>query len=1071
MMPTKELGIVPIPEPRGLPYLGNITEFRSEDSLQDLTRLHDTYGDIFRMRFPGIDSVIFVGSNKLVNEVCDESRFKKTVQAELAEARLLAGDGLFTAHNEEENWGVAHRILMPAFGPVAIRGMFDEMHDIASQMALKWARYGSSHPIPASDDFTRLALDTLALCSMGFRFNSFYKEDLHPFVQSMADSLIELGNRSARPKWAKIFYRSSERKLFEDIGLMHRTSDELIKARRSDPDSSKRKDLLAAMIEGVDPKTGKKLNDTSIANNLVTFLVAGHETTSGTLAFAFYSMLKNPQTYQKAQQEVDTIMGRDPITVDKLSKLRYVPAVLRETLRQCSPIPGISLEASEDTLLGGKYAVKKGEPIIAVLPRAHIDPAVFGEDANEFKPERMLDDNFYRLQNEFPNCWKPFGNGMRGCIGRPFAWQEMLLAVSMLLQNFDFHMNDPTYTLKIAENLTVKPKDFYIRAALRHSMSPLDLEHRLRGESAEKRANTHDEEAPEREAKNGHTGKPISIYYGSNSGTCEVFARRLAASAPAHGFRAQVVDSIDAGKDRLPTDHAVIFLVSSYEGQPPDNAKHFVAWLESLTGQEVDKVNYAVFGAGNSEWRQTFHRIPKLIDSELEKHGAQRLVPIGLTDVREKDPFTDFELWEDGALWPILKDKYSISEVDDISHTDLLVQVSTPRSSLLRQDVREAVLTAARDLTTPGMAVKKHIEIMLPTGVSYDAGDYLAILPMNPREVVGRVFRRFKLTWDALLTIKGSQTTLLPMDNPTSASDILSSYVELSQPATRKNVLALTTFTQDGDTKEELISLASEARFPVEITKKRLSVLDLLERYPSVELPISTFLGMLPPMRIRRYSISSSPLHDPRLATLTYSILEEPSLSGQGRHIGVATNYLSGLKPKDRLHIAVRPSHLAFHLPRTPDKIPIICICAGSGIAPFRGFIQQRAAQISAGRTLASALLFFGCRGRGDDLYREEFDAWEAAGAVTIKRAYSRHKEQTEGCKYVQDRMMKEKEVLYELWEQGAKLFVCGSRHVGNAVEAACVELMSELKEIDKESAKKFLEEIRNERFATDVFD
>lgn len=218
-------------------------------------------------------------------------------------------------------------------------------------------------------------------------------------------------------------------------------------------------------------------------------------------------------------------------------------------------------------------------------------------------------------------------------------------------------------------------------------------------------------------------------------------------------------------------------------------------------------------------------------------------------------------------------------------------------------------------------------------------------------------------------------------------------------------------------------------------------------------------------------SISSSPLHDPRLATLTYSILEEASLGGQGKHIGVATSYLDSLKPDDRIHIAIRPSHVAFHLPRTPETTPIICIAAGSGLAPFRGFIQQRAAQIKANRSLAPALLIYGCRGRGDDIYREEFDAWEAAGAVSVKRAYSRQQEATDGCKYVQDRMLEAKETLYELWENGAKLFVCGSRQVGNAVEAACIELISELKETDKESARKYLDENRNERFATDVFE
>lgn len=525
---------------------------------------------------------------------------------------------------------------------------------------------------------------------------------------------------------------------------------------------------------------------------------------------------------------------------------------MRETLRQCSPIPGITLEAYEDTLLDGKYRVKKGEPIAAIFSRSHLDPAVYGEDASEFKPERMLDKNFERLQKEFPNCWKPFGNGMRACIGRPFAWQEMLLAISLLLQNFDFYLYDSAYNLKIAETLTIKPKDFFMRAALRHGMTPMDLERNLRGET-DKNNVWKRQEGSAAVAKDDPTTKPISLYYGSNSGTCEALARRLASDASAHGFKPSVVHSVDMAKGRLPRDHPVVIFAASYEGQPPDNARHFVAWLESLVGQEVDGVAYAVFGAGNSEWRQTFHRIPKLIDSGLNQHGAERLVPMGSTDVAEKDLFLSFEAWEDNILWPALEARYSVSKLDGgANQTDLTLNISTPRSATLRQNVSEAVVTAARDLTAASTSRKRHIQIKLPTGMSYEAGDYLAVLPQNPRETVSRVFRRFKLAWDAVLVINGDDSTPLPMDSPTSASDVLSSYVELSLPATRKNLLVLAEHVQSGKARSELESLATEDRFEEAITNRRLSIIDLLELYPSIELPLSTFLGMLPPMRTRQ---------------------------------------------------------------------------------------------------------------------------------------------------------------------------------------------------------------------------
>lgn len=499
--------------------------------------------------------------------------------------------------------------------------------------------------------------------------------------------------------------------------------------------------------------------------------------------------------------------------------------------------------------------MKKGEPIAAIFSRSHLDPTVFGEDAHEFKPERMLDQNFDRLQKEFPNCWKPFGNGMRACIGRPFAWQEMLLAASLLLQNFDFQLNDPSYTLKISETLTIKPKDFLMRATLRHGMLPLDLEWHLHSNGNQVGATPSEKlgTATTSSQSGSEAAKPISIFYGSNSGTCEALARRLASGAATHGFKPSVVDSLDAAKDRLPQDHPAILLLSSYEGQPPDNARHFVTWLESMSGEEMDKVAYAVFGAGNSEWRQTFHRVPKLVDDALEKRQAERIAPLGLTDVSKRDPFLDFESWEDGILWPALETRYSVTNpTNEANPTGLIVDVSAPRASTLRQNLREAVVTRARDLTAPGMPQKKHIEIRLPTGIPYEAGDYLTVLPMNPRATVARVLRRFKLSWDTVLTISGYEGTLLPLEKPTSASDVLSSYVELSQPATKKNILSLVAIAGEGKVRDELVQLATGDCFEKEIMHKRVSVLDLLERNLSIEVPVSTFLSMLPPMRIRR---------------------------------------------------------------------------------------------------------------------------------------------------------------------------------------------------------------------------
>jgi cytochrome P450/NADPH-cytochrome P450 reductase len=339
--------------------------------------------------------------------------------------------------------------------------------------------------------------------------------------------------------------------------------------------------------------------------------------------------------------------------------------------------------------------------------------------------------------------------------------------------------------------------------------------------------------------------------------------------------------------------------------------------------------------------------------------------------------------------------------------------------------------------------------------------------------------RRFHLAWDAHVTISAYGRTTLPTGVSIPVDDVLGAYVELAQPATRRGVLSLVEAASDDPTREQLAALAEADAYTSQISARRVSILDLLERFPSVDLPFATFLSLLPPMRVRQYSISSSPLWNPAAATLTYSLLDAPSLSdANGRHLGVASSYLASLAPGDTMHVSVRASHSSFHLPADAEKTPVIMVGAGSGIAPFRGFVQERAAQVAAGRKLAPAILFFGCRGpEMDDLYREEMDRWEKLGAVEVRRAYSRSADaDAKGCKYVQDRMWADREDVTGLWDGGAKVFVCGSRQVGEAVKKVVIKMARDAaaakgRELSDEQLGKWFDGIKNERFATDVFD
>ena len=372
-----------------------------------------------------------------------------------------------------------------------------------------------------------------------------------------------------------------------------------------------------------------------------------------------------------------------------------------------------------------------------------------------------------------------------------------MLATAVLLQYFDFRMDDPNYKLEIKETLTLKPQDLFMHASLRKGIDPLHLEKMMAGDGP-KAAQVSE---TSNDAGGKGSGKAISIYYGGNMGTCESLAQTVAQSSAAHGFQA-VVKPLDEATDSLPKDRPSIIITASYEGEPPDNANIFFTWLKNLDGESLKGVQYSVFGCGNREyllfllsmdltlvfsgdWKDTFQRIPTLIDSMLAEKGATRLLERGSADAANNDIFNDFEKWEDKKFWPTIKKTFGTEDgVDDVAGLDIEVS-TTLRSSHLRQDVKEAVVVKNKLLGSGTQAPKRHIQLKLPTDMTYRAGDYLAVLPINNTSVVRRAIQRFRLPWDAFVTVKSGES-YLPVGQPMSIFGVLSAYVELSQTATRR---------------------------------------------------------------------------------------------------------------------------------------------------------------------------------------------------------------------------------------------------------------------------------------------
>lgn len=148
-----------------------------------------------------------------------------------------------------------------------------EMNDVSKQLVMKWARFGPDYPINVTDDFTRLTLDTIAIAAMDTRFNSFYSEEMHPFVNAMVEFLAESGKRAQRPGLIQSFMRSADYQYQQSIKVMKDLALKIVAEKRANP--SNKKDLINAMLTGKDPKTGEMLSDELISDEMITFLIAG----------------------------------------------------------------------------------------------------------------------------------------------------------------------------------------------------------------------------------------------------------------------------------------------------------------------------------------------------------------------------------------------------------------------------------------------------------------------------------------------------------------------------------------------------------------------------------------------------------------------------------------------------------------------------------------------------------------------------------------------------------------------------------------------------------------------------
>ncbi|MER5521522.1 cytochrome P450 [Streptomyces sp. NPDC002763] len=988
----------------GVPVVDITATGPGRTPIQQVMNLMREHGPVLVRRLHGRDT-LFVADADLVADLADEQRFAKHIGPALENVRAFAADGLFTAYNDEPNWAKAHDILMPAFALGSMHTYHPVMLKVARRLIESWDRAArDGRPVDVPDDMTRMTLDTIGLAGFGYDFGSFERTDPHPFVESMVRCLEWSMTRLARTPGTD--HSAADAAFRDDADYLAQVVDDVI-ASRTGTDQSGAEDLLGLMLSARHPDDGTTLDPANIRNQVITFLIAGHETTSGAMSFALYYLAKHPTALQLVQREADALWGDTPDpepTYDEVGRLTYTRQVLNEALRLWPTAAAFSRHALDDTLLGGRVPLRAGQSVTVLAPMLHRQP-VWGDNPELFDPSRFTP----QAEAARPvHAFKPFGTGERACIGRQFALHEATMLLAMLVHRYRPH-DHADYPLTVKETLTLKPEGFTLTLTPR---TPADRVHQpLPGAAPTVVHDTHDTAALPARVR---TGTGALLLHGSNYGTCRGFAAQLADEATGLGCDTEVA-ALDAYAGGLPTDRPVVITAASYNGRPTDDATAFAAWLDGdpdLTG-----VTYAVLGVGDRNWAATYQHFPTRIDARLAELGATRLTGRAAADASGDLTGTVREFT--ARLRTALLDHYGDPDAtpagpEPTAAYEVRALTGGPLDALAeRHGLVPMTVTEAHDLTAPGHPrTKRFLRVALPDGVTYRTADHLTVLPANAPELVTRAAIALGVDLDTVLDIRATRPRRdgLAVDRPLTVRQLLTHHVELQERPNAHQLSLLSEANRCPPEKAALAALQDDPRTLVEIVEDHPALRGALD-WPRL-------LDLLTPLKPRHYSISSSPATDPGHADLMISLLEAPARSGKGTYRGTGSGHLATLRPGDTLYARVQPCREAF---RVDTGAPVVMIAAGTGLAPFRGAVADRTAALAAGAELPPALCYFGCDAADADfLHAEELRGAETAGAVSLRPAFS-----TAGT-FVQHRIAAEADEIWALLAAGARVYVCG---------------------------------------------
>ena len=537
----------------------------------------------------------------------------------------------------------------------------------------------------------------------------------------------------------------------------------------------------------------------------------------------------------------------------------------------------------------------------------------------------------------------------------------------------------------------------------------------------------------------------LHVLYGSQTGNAEAVAEDAAAAARTHGFAPVVCALDDMDLDRFASAGHVLIVTSTYgEGEMPDNAELFWDALSADSAPRLERMHFAVLALGDTGY-DGFCQAGKLLDTRLEQLGAQRIVPRVDCDV-------DFE--DAAAAW-ISETMPLVAAVEGIvgpgaPAAPAPTAPARPKSQWTRKNPYPATLTTNRLLSGAGSAKEiRHYEFALgESGIEYEAGDALNVVPLNDTALVQALLDRLRLDGSVVPAGFGSTLThLLTYDFEITAPTV----DLLEEIEKRTHNEELTYVLRHGD------------KAALDEWLWGRDILDVLLLEPAPELSAEEFLSLLRPLQHRAYSISSSPNACDGSVHLTVASVRYGD-DDRERH-GVCSTYLADRVGDGTVGIFVTRNK-AFRVP-SDDTAPMIMVGPGTGIAPFRGFLQERRARGATGKNW----LFFGDQRRDCDyIYEDELAEFTASGVLTrLDLAFSR--DQAEKI-YVQTRMTEHGSELFAWLEEGGHFYICGdASRMAKDVDAALHAIVAEHGGMSPEQAAEYVTALKREkRYVRDVY-